>query len=1229
MNKIYLALKSSLCLILIATLVNTQALASFSKESNFDSDETSTVGNPFPCDNSLYQVIAGVLKKFDPTTSSYTVIGSSGMGSYNAAGFNVEDGYIYGIKNISGIKHVIKIDDTGEASDHGEVLNFSGPTYFADIDVNGDWVSFNPSSTPSLSTIDLDVFPLTMQSTSLTNLYSGSIPATADITYNVQTNMFYGMASGNKLVEIDPINFTIDIIADWEGSGSYGAAWSDAEGNSYFSNNTTGYIYIVKFDSNNVPTEFTHVAYGEITSNNDGINCMTALPPFETDCSDNIDNDGDGYIDESDIYCLEVPTFTALENDPFVNDAKNSWGITILDYNDDGYDDVFVPNYEANGTSDLYVNNGNGNFTKNSSSDLTNDLAGSVAASAADYDNDGKIDLSVANNVGNSNFLYRNTISNITNVAQGELASDGGYSHSISFVDYDNDSYVDVFVSDFFESEFNKLYQNNGDGTFTRITEGILVNDALASVGSTWADVNDDGWQDVFVPVKDDSNILYMNNGDRTFSKVLFDDDANSVGSSFADIDNDGDMDLFVANASKQNNFLYVNDGSGNFTLVNDSPVSEGGGDSHGSAFGDYDNDGWIDLFVTNDNDGVKFLFLNDGTGAFNRSLVSPIIAPSGNSFGVANADFNRDGALDLAIANHSFESNFLYLNDGNGNNFISINLSGTNSNSSALGTRIYVIAVVDGNTITQMREVSAQTGGGPGSQNSLTQHFGVSDASTISEIRIEWPSGYIQTLNNIPTNQFLNITEDNGSLISGYIFNDSNNNCIKDPDEFGIANTIVEIQPGSFYTITDDEGYYRAYLKPGSYNIAQELPSNFNNLCQGANFTYPISVTSIGATFEDNNFANSAISQLPDLSVDLGVAALRRGMGNNISLSYGNYGVQAASNVELTLTLDSELNIANSSVPYDSQNNFSYTWNLGTIDINETGYIELENFVANNAILNDLKDISVNINCSENDVDLSNNSNVKTERIVASVDPNDILVSPVGFGPAHMIGKDESLTYKIRFQNVGNAVANKVVVIDSLPPEIDIRTFVQGTCSHSYTLEMLDKNVLKWTFDNIALMDSTSNEAASHGYIQFSISPQLGLTDNTKIENSAHIQFDRNLFIKTNTVFNTIDYDIESVNTDLNQVFIYPNPALDFVNISYYNALELEELRSGTMTSSGQTIPSISIFDLKGGIIYLNDHVDLDETLNVPVSNLAKGIYIVRVINSKGEIYSRKLFKR
>ena len=353
------------------------------------------------CNNSLYQVISGVLKIFDPLTSSYEDMGASGLGSYNGAGYNVEDGYIYAIKTISGVNHMLKINKLGEAEDLGSIANWNGISYCADVDQYGNWIAFISGNSPQLRTIDLDQFPLQMTFQNLTNLSGVSIPNTADITYNPVQEKYYGMSNKFDLIEIDPVALTIDIV--WNENlttNNFGAAWSDSDGNSYFSNNATGEISRVLFDNNGIPTERTVVAYGEITNNNDGMNCTLALPPFETNCSDGIDNDGDGYIDGADPDCVEAPPFVEVINDPIVNIATNSWGISAVDFNNDGYDDIFVPAYDQSTKSKLYLNDGTGNFTQHSGGALVNNLLPTVAPTWGDFDNDGQIDVAIANNVG-------------------------------------------------------------------------------------------------------------------------------------------------------------------------------------------------------------------------------------------------------------------------------------------------------------------------------------------------------------------------------------------------------------------------------------------------------------------------------------------------------------------------------------------------------------------------------------------------------------------------------------------------------------------------------------------------------------------------------------------------------------------------------------------------------------------------------------------------------------
>ena len=160
------------------------------------------------------------------------------------------------------------------------------------------------------------------------------------------------------------------------------------------------------------------------------------------------------------------------------------------------------------------------------------------------------------------------------------------------------------------------------------------------------------------------------------------------------------------------------------------------------------------------------------------------------------------DGDIDLVISNHSNESNRVFINNLATGNYLLVRLEGTNSNRTAIGARIYVNAIIDGINTTIMREVMGQTGGGPGSQSTLNQHFGLGDATNIISVEVQWPSGYSQTLSNVSTNQFIDIKEDDGAKVSGYVYHDENDNCIKDPGEPALNNTMISVNAGSVYAI-------------------------------------------------------------------------------------------------------------------------------------------------------------------------------------------------------------------------------------------------------------------------------------------------------------------------------------------------------------------------------------------------------------------------------------------
>jgi len=313
---------------------------------------------------------------------------------------------------------------------------------------------------------------------------------------------------------------------------------------------------------------------------------------------------------------FEKPENIGLEA---VSDAwASSWG----DYNNDGYVDLFVTNYDVDTPNFLYHNNGNSTFTKVTTGAIATDLASSLAATWGDYDNDGDLDLYVANNIGSENFLYRNNGGSFTRVLNDPSVQDKGYAHGVSWVDYDNDGHLDLFVADYFSTKFNKLYHNNGDGTFEKVNGSAPTLEANFSVSGIWGDYNSDGLPDLFVcNTSDNNNSLYKNTGNGNFVKMnigaIVNDGGNSVGASWSDYDNDGDLDLFVANSGNQNNFLYQNNGDETFTKKINGVIVNDGGHSHGSAWGDYDNDGDLDLFVSNDQNQNNALYSNNGDGTF------------------------------------------------------------------------------------------------------------------------------------------------------------------------------------------------------------------------------------------------------------------------------------------------------------------------------------------------------------------------------------------------------------------------------------------------------------------------------------------------------------------------------------------------------------------------------------------------------------------------------------
>lgn len=490
----------------------------------------------------------------------------------------------------------------------------------------------------------------------------------------------------------------------------------------------------------------------------------------------------------------QAQTFTKITTGPFVTTTGDSRSVNWIDVNNDGFIDCMITNGPAGGQNNmLYINDGAGGFTAVVNDTIVKDHKPSDGATWADTDNDGDLDCFVANWYPTTNLFYiNNGNGTFIQPAIGVVQTSGGYCETASWGDYDNDGLVDLYVTNSAATNKNLLYHNDGTNNFTRILSGDMVTDSADTRSANWTDIDSDGDLDLFVTNESSANeCMYRNDGAGIFTKItsgpLVTNGGNTMSSSWADIDNDGDLDVFLANDLGDNS-LFRNDGNFNFVKITSDTVSDSNGNSFSSAFSDVDNDGDLDLFVTNSFHTAtlqfNFMYLNNGNGTFTRISNTAPATELTWAYGCAFGDYDNDGFEDLAVATVRFngqdKTDLLYHNNGNSNHWITIKLTGIVTNRSAIGTKVRAHAIINGVSVWQMREISAQSG--YCSQNDLRVHFGLGDAVSADTIIIEWLSGEKDTCTNINADQFYHVTEGGCLTVLGI------NNPVKNENEIQLT---------------------------------------------------------------------------------------------------------------------------------------------------------------------------------------------------------------------------------------------------------------------------------------------------------------------------------------------------------------------------------------------------------------------------------------------------------
>ena len=500
----------------------------------------------------------------------------------------------------------------------------------------------------------------------------------------------------------------------------------------------------------------------------------------------------------------------------------NGCGIAFFDYDHDGWLDIFVPGGSqiegppAGVTNRLYKNNRDGTFT-----DVTRKagLERAVWVSGVcigDYNNDGFDDLFVS--CWGQNILYRNngdgTFTDVTKEA-GLLHSKPEWGTGCTFTDYNRDGFLDLFVSTYLNFDLktvplpganadcnwkgiavncgprglptgrNFLYRNNGDGTFTDVSEssGIAKVDHRYAMTAVAADLDDDGWPDIFVACDSTPSILYRNNRDGTFTDialeagVAYNEDGREqagMGVAIGDAMNSGHADIFKTHFADDTPILYGNNGNAHFE---DMTSKAGFGKftryvGWGAGFADFNNDGFLDLLFVNGSvypeleqffpeykyKNPRIVLRNRGSGEFeNVSARSGTgISDRHSSRGCAFGDFDNDGMVDVAIMNMGEPPTLLRNETSNSNRWLKLKLIGTKSNRSAIGARAFVTA----GGRRQRQEVMSQSSFY--SQSDLRLHFGLGSA-TAADVEIYWPSGLKEVYRGVKSNQIVTLQEGKG----------------------------------------------------------------------------------------------------------------------------------------------------------------------------------------------------------------------------------------------------------------------------------------------------------------------------------------------------------------------------------------------------------------------------------------------------------------------------------
>lgn len=471
----------------------------------------------------------------------------------------------------------------------------------------------------------------------------------------------------------------------------------------------------------------------------------------------------------------------------------NSRSASMADIDNDGDLDLMFQGAQGSSTlpnaQQLFRNNlaenGTLSFTNITNSALTSGLGPSWSAAWGDYNGDGNIDMFVGQSNINAtgDVLMGDGLGGFSNVSAAVGLDDPGFHQNVAWADIDNDRDLDLILA-MEGPEEHEIYLQQDGGNFTPVGAlvGFQEDFGIKAYGMAIGDTDGDGDLDIYIStcrnggnirnnfyenqLADTGSLSFIDIADNNGTQFL----DNSYGSEFHDFDDDGDLDLFMVGADGQNSKIFRNDGGNQFTdvdTINGHPLlSDNAGDLNGGKAVDYDNDGDLDLFMHDHrpsglNNVARKLYRNDGNWQFTDvTALENLDEVNRGAYDSTWADIDRDGDQDLIAPTNSFSDERVYISDAaeNGNSWLYVELSGPSDNTSGIGAIVYA-TIDEGTPQERTLRREANTNAGTFNQSDLPVHFGLGEATTIDELRIEWPDGTVQIIDDVAVDQYLQVT--------------------------------------------------------------------------------------------------------------------------------------------------------------------------------------------------------------------------------------------------------------------------------------------------------------------------------------------------------------------------------------------------------------------------------------------------------------------------------------